>query len=147
MNGLSGQDLINCRRRALGRLGSSSRAEVSERPELGQKLSETGFADLLPYQPVNALELLSLLRRLQTRETSWSRVNPVFLPFIHLISSRRTPLRSDELLGLMVRSQPYIMPLNPISFEDHSTTPHGATSSPSGDTAKKHGTSSSSDSD
>ena len=147
MSGLSGQDLINFRRRAIGRLGLSLQDEVSERPEPELKPSETGFVELLPYQPVNALELLSLLRRLQTQETSWSRVNPVFLPFIHLISSRRTPLRSDELLGLMVRWQPYIMPLNPISFEDPSTTPHGATSSPSEDTAKKHGTSSSSDSD
>ena len=128
MNGHSGLDPTSLRRKAIGRLGLSLPVEGSERPEPGPKQFGIGPAAVRPYQEVDALELLSLLKRLRTHETSWSKVSPVFLPYIHLISAPPTPLRSEELLGLMVQLQPYIMPLNPISFEDHSMTPHGATS-------------------
>jgi hypothetical protein len=147
MSGLSGQDRTKLRRKVSGILGLSSPEEVSERQEPGQKQSEIGFAEIRPYQEVPALELLSLLKRLRTGEMSWSQVNPVFLPFIHPISALSSNPRTDELYGLMVQLQPYIMPLNPISFEVHSTTPRGATNSRNGDTAKTLGTSSSSDSD
>ncbi len=145
MSGLSGQDRIKLRQKVTGLLGLFSRDEDSERQEPGQKPYDLGYAEILPSQPVNALELLSLLKRLRTGEMSWSSVNPVFLPFIHPISALSSNPRTDELYGLMVRLQPYIMPLNPISFEVPSTTPRGAMSLRNGGTAKRLGISSSSD--
>ena len=145
MSGPSGLGRTKLRQRAIGRLGLSLRDEASVRLEPGLKPSESGFADLRPYQQVDAVELLSLLKQLQTQETSWSKVNPVLWPYIHPISVLPTNHPSDELLGLMVQLQPYIMPLNPISFEGRNMTAHGVTNSRSGGIAKNRGTSYSSD--
>lgn len=127
MTGRSGRVRIKSLRKGPGRPGLSSREEASVRLEPVLKLSETGSAEILPFQQVNAHELLSLLKRLQTHETSWSKVNPVFLPFIHPVSGLSTTLPNDVWFGLMEQLQPYIMPLNPISFEDPNTTLPGVT--------------------
>ena len=144
MSGLSGPDRTNLRLKAIGRLGLSLPGEGSERHGQGPRQYVTGSVDPRPYQPVDAIELLSLLRRLRTGETSWSSVNQAFLPYIRQIYGLFTSRQIDVSSGQMVPSPPFITPLNPISFEVLSTTPHGVTSSLNGDTAKKHGTSSSS---